>query len=133
MTKKEIKKLQIKHKAMMDATHPDKWIYFDVDDTLVMWEGDVKRPGKGKVKIELLNRVYYLTPNEKNIKTLLDCYESNHMIVVWSLGGRAWAEKVINTLGLFWRVHYILTKPTFYVDDRPNTYILKKSKNLYKK
>ena len=133
MTKKEIKKLQIKHKATMDKKFPTKWIYFDVDDTLVMWEGNVKRPGKNKVKVSLGDENFYLTPNVKNIELMRKYRSLDEVIIVWSLGGFAWARSVLRALNLHLTPDYVLTKPTYYVDDRPNTYILKKSNNLYKK
>lgn len=130
MRKTENKKLQIAHKEAADAKYPQKWLYVDVDDTLVMWKGNVTKPSKKKVKVEFLGHTYFLTPNKKNIETLKKHFHSNNnYVVIWSAGGDSWARTVLYALKLERYAHYVLSKPNFYIDDRSPTYILQN--NLY--
>ncbi len=89
-------------------------IFFDVDDTLVMW-------GKGE-PIEIIEPHYgepmHVTPHKGHIKILKDRKARGSRIVVWSAGGYQWASAVIKALDLEKYVDFVMTKPHAYVDDK---------------
>jgi FMN phosphatase YigB (HAD superfamily) len=93
-------------------------IFFDVDDTLVMW-------GKEENRIEVKEPYYgeptFVTPHKGHIKILKDRKARGSFIVVWSAGGYRWAAAVIKALKLEEYVDLVMTKPHAYVDDKqPN-------------
>jgi hypothetical protein len=89
-------------------------VFFDVDNTLVMWctdlpDVEIKDPyGKGVIKLKKHN---------KHIKLMKDYHARGCQIIVWSAGGRAWAKAVVKALKLKKYVDIILTKPVKLVDD----------------
>lgn len=91
----------------------------DVDDTLVMWGPQystsakcvfVSNPHDGERS--------RLVPNKGNIKILKDRKARGSFIVVWSAGGYAWAQAVVEALDLEKYVDLIMTKPHAYIDDK---------------
>lgn len=95
-----------------------RWIYFDCDDTLVMWHQQ-NEEGFDERFISITHNGYRmaLVPHQKNIEMLKDCYNRGYSVVVWSAGGLAWAQKVTKSLKLNKYVHFILSKPLEHVDD----------------
>lgn len=101
-------------------------VTFDVDDTLVMWEGNFNQPATDR--IEFLDPYdgakVFLKPHKKHI-ALLKKYKGRGMcVIVWSAGGVQWAKSVINTLSLADYVDLVITKPSKYVDDLQASEIL---------
>jgi len=94
---------------------------FDVDDTLVMWNGDCKKPSDNKVAISdpYDGIEVFLRPNFRHIKLLKQMHGRGRFICVWSAGGVKWAEAVVKALHLESFVHMVTTKPMGYVDDLP--------------
>lgn len=92
-------------------------IYFDVDDTLVIW-GKVP---KGKKAIAITDPYdgtqHYLMPHAGHIKVLKDRKARGATIHVWSSAGWRWAEVVVKALGIEKHVDFVLSKPIMYVDD----------------
>lgn len=98
--------------------HNTNWIYFDCDDTLVMW-GLQTQEGfdDNYISIRHNGQRYALVPHRTNINALKDYYDMGWTVVVWSAGGLHWARKVTKSLGLNKYVHHMLAKPYHYVDD----------------
>lgn len=97
-------------------------ISFDVDDTLVMWEGNIYKPEEGRVAIPDPydnNDPKYLIPHTRHINFLKKSFKRGYQVTVWSAGGWAWAESVVKTLGLEEFVAKVETKPIKLVDDLP--------------
>lgn len=93
---------------------PDKaTVYFDVDDTLVMWGKKSALP----VVINALGFTEKLKPHLGHIKRLKRHHNRGHVVVVWSQAGTEWAEAVVNALGLSEFVDLVVTKPAAYYDD----------------
>ena len=95
-------------------------VYFDVDDTLVMWEPSDRQIRELALEpktfsLGVVSGVYYL--NRHNINLLKNYAVRGHEVVVWSNGGADWAECVIKTLGLEDYVAVVSGKPQIYVDD----------------
>lgn len=96
-------------------------VYFDVDDTLVMWGRAGKCNPDDLVWVQETGprgeRVGLL-PHKSHIAQLKKFGESgNWTVVVWSQGGGDWANAVIEALGLQNFVDVCLTKPVLYYDD----------------
>lgn len=96
------------------------WIYFDVDDTLVMWGLDQDPQYQDKLVLisdSNSKAAYPLVPHEGNIAMLRDYWNVGWTVIVWSAGGKDWADAVTDALGLREYVHHTLSKPLVYVDD----------------
>lgn len=98
-------------------------LFFDVDDTLVMWDKKVDGLPEGVYKIDIkcphsADAWYALAPHAGHIKILKDRKSRGSFIVVWSAGGFAWAEAVVKALNLEEYVDLCMTKPHAYVDDK---------------
>ena len=111
--------------------------YFDVDDTLVMWEPIDPESESTEEAIVFKdpnnNSNVYLRPHRKHIRLLKRHALSGHKIVVWSAGGSDWAESVVKTLGLENYVTLVVSKPTWYYDDLPaNEFLPGHSRKYFK-
>lgn len=92
-------------------------IYFDVDDTLVIW-GKVKEGEKCVIVTDPYDgSQHYLKPHLGHLKILRDRKARGATIHVWSAGGWQWAQAVIKALNIEQYVDFVLSKPTMYVDD----------------
>lgn len=94
--------------------------YFDVDDTIIEWN----RPVDGEsdlVEIECRDIRAIYKVNKHNIDYLHKLASRGHAIILWSAGRSDWAEAVCYALKLNNVVDACLSKPTYYVDDRPCT------------
>lgn len=91
---------------------PDRpTVYFDVDDTLVLWREP--RDGETPIQIDTFN----LTVSTKHVRCLKEHAARKHPIVVWSQGGADWAETVVVALGLEKYVDLVISKPRWFYDD----------------
>lgn len=92
-------------------------IYFDVDDTLVIW-GKIARGQKAVAITDPYDgSQHVLRPHLGHIKVLKDRKKRGCIIHVWSAGGYRWAEAVVKALKLESHVDFVLSKPVMYVDD----------------
>lgn len=91
----------------------DKFIFFDVDDTLVMWftQSDDLLAFNNYGTIEML------APNPFCIAALKLAKKEGNTVVVWSGGGAEWAEEVVKVLNLEKYVDVVLAKPDEFHDD----------------
>jgi hypothetical protein len=96
-------------------------LYVDVDDTLLLHDLSEHRwdTFAGPVEVECNGRVFEGVPHQKNIKLLIKFYKLGYDIIVWSKTGKTWAEEVCKTLNIGQYVSTYLTKPDFYLDDKP--------------
>jgi hypothetical protein len=76
--------------------------FFDVDDTLVMWDipEGIEINDDRLVSINCKGIEDRLFPNKHNIELLKKFSARGHSVVVWSGGGADWAEAVVDALGL---------------------------------
>lgn len=108
----------IEQQTTKSPLHDYNWVYFDVDDTLVMWYQHYEPGFDDKcISIDFLENRHALVPHKKHIELLKDLYAQGWTVVVWSAGGLEWAQTVTKALGLENHVHHILAKPYRYVDD----------------
>jgi len=96
--------------------------YFDVDDTLVMWNlpDDMHLNDSKLITIKCRDYEERVLPNPYNIQLLKKMARRGHAIVVWSGGGADWAEAVVKTLKLEKYVESVSGKPTYFIDDIAN-------------
>jgi len=93
---------------------------FDVDNTLVMWDGDVNVMKPKSLLFMYGDEAIYLTPHENHIRFLKECSLRGDFIEVWSKNGYQWAEKVVNALELEKYVNLVRSKPVRHIDDKEN-------------
>jgi len=93
-------------------------VFFDVDNTLVMWS--IPDGCNHTVKVNCRGYESELAPNKYNIDLLKKMAQRGHAIVVWSGGGADWCEAVIKALGLQEFVQACMGKPQYYIDDKAN-------------
>ncbi len=97
--------------------------FFDVDDTLIMYDNkepfDTYIADPYETGNEILVRIH-----QRHVKLLKDFKAKGYFIVVWSAGGAPWAKQVVNTLCLNDYVDIVMSKPLKYVDDRTAEHIL---------
>lgn len=101
---------------------PDKpTVYFDVDDTLVMWHGNVVKPKSSEGTVTLKDprdgSTLFLKVHDEHVEMLKGHKMRGHSVVVWSAGGADWAEYVIKELKLESYVDVIMSKPNWWYDD----------------
>lgn len=102
----------------MKTIENEQCIYFDVDDTLVMW-GKITEGQKAiHVTCPYDKSQETLRPHPGHIKVLKDRKARGAHITVWSHAGYRWAEAVVRALGLTEYVDVCATKPCMYVDDK---------------
>lgn len=112
----------------------EKPVYFDCDDTLVMWKGlghwDNEEPGVVPVKCVFDNSEIYLKPHTKMIEKLKTLHARGMYIVIWSAGGYEWAKAVMEALQLQKYTHLVIGKPIMMFDDLPTEEALGKTKYI---
>jgi FMN phosphatase YigB (HAD superfamily) len=101
-----------------------KFVAFDCDDTLVMWDRDMMFDESAKGVIEFKDPYqkdisYLLKPHKKHIQKLKGYKNSGWTVMVWSAGGWGWAKTVVETLGLEKHVDIVMSKPRYCYDDLP--------------
>jgi FMN phosphatase YigB (HAD superfamily) len=94
----------------------DNCVFFDCDDTLVMWDNKYKTE-ENQMAFSCYEAIHMLVPHWKHINHLIDLKEQGKTIVVWSAGGWEWAQEVVTTLRIEDYVDAVMAKPTAYVDD----------------
>lgn len=106
---------------MMQTIHSTRNVYFDVDDTLVIWDWkEIDPSGTGLIAITNPDNpavTEYVLPHFRHIELLRQFSVRGHTVWVWSQGGAAWADAVCRALGLENVVNYAVDKPNWYVDD----------------
>ncbi len=94
--------------------------FFDVDDTLIIWNPTPEQLQKDG--IDFYNDETYemerFVPHKKHVSQLMKHKQRGHTIVVWSAGGYKWAEKAVKILGLQNYVDMVMSKPLWWYDDK---------------
>lgn len=105
----------------MKVIENENCVFFDCDDTLVMWDNKYKLEDYSNCVLlvdPLSGFCEYLVPHKQHIQYLIDSKTKNkNTIVVWSAGGWQWAEAVVKALQLEQYVDAVMAKPERYVDD----------------
>lgn len=104
----------------MKVIRATRSVFFDVDDTLVIWDWQSIDP-EGKGLISILDKqsgcVELVYPHLRHIELMRQFKARGHTVVVWSQGGHEWAETICLALGIENLVDLVMDKPNWYVDD----------------
>jgi FMN phosphatase YigB (HAD superfamily) len=95
-------------------------IFFDCDDTLVMWDNKHKNFDESNCVVvtdPIIGFCEALVPHDEHIRILKEYKRDGKTIVVWSAGGWEWAKAVVEALWLEDFVDAVMEKPMAYVDD----------------
>jgi len=110
------------YKSPMITIDSTRIIYFDVDETLLLWDWRKWNP-KGDKIIDIgtpgsagIHRIAAL-PHERHIVLLKQFRARGFTIVVWSQGGAQWAKAAVEALHLTDFVHLAISKPNWICDD----------------
>lgn len=122
LDKKFIQEHTIRAPKVPTIVENELLVFFDVDDTLVMWEP--LSPDHIEVKNPYNTDSDWVKPHQGHIKILKDRHARGSTIIVWSAGGYKWAHAVVEALGLSQYVSFIMSKPFMYVDDKEASQIL---------
>lgn len=104
----------------------DNVIYFDVDNTLIMWD-----PPAYDSRIVQLPTLHYINdshgdlmpqyveviPHEHHLNMIIRHKQLGNTVVVWSKSGPLWAQNVITHFGLTEYVDVCMGKPSCFYDD----------------
>ena len=102
----------------MQVIENENSVFFDVDETLVMWNVPIGREGE-TILFDNFGYAQWLLPHQHHIKLLKSFKVRGQFVVVWSQGGYQWAREVVKCLGLTEYVDLVMTKPKWIVDDLP--------------
>lgn len=115
----------------MQVIKSRKIICFDCDDTLVLWNDKGRTWGKNNkdclqfrdpyIDWDYFSSYLYLKPNTEVVDLVKKYKAAGWTVIVWSAGGGAWAEEVVNVLKLNEFVDIAMSKPEAYVDDNDST------------
>lgn len=97
----------------------DDLMFFDCDDTLVLW-GPKEHPDDEEIVIKDVynpGNPVTLVKHKRNIELLRRNKGQGRTIVVWSAGGVFHAQEIVRALGLTEHVDLVMGKPFQYVDD----------------
>lgn len=107
-------------------------VYFDVDNTLVLWPDfspEIFQKHKGILRF---SSGVFCVPNVANINALKEHAARGHKIIIWSAGGAAWGAQIIKLLDLEDLVDLVLAKPMWFYDDKPAHEFLPEFNRVYK-
>lgn len=124
-------------------------VWFDVDDTLVLWSPTPEEKEKYGIDVncpgsKILNKdgtvdeapgwVERLVPHFTHVEQIKKHKARGHTVIVWSAGGWEWARAAVMALGLERYVDLVISKPEWVVDDLPVEKFMPKSqyaKNVF--
>lgn len=93
--------------------------FVDVDDTLILWSPTEEQLLKYGINYTSPNgHSTVLVPHLPNIEQLKKHAERQHTIIVWSNGGYQWAAEAVKLLKLEAYVDLVISKPTWFYDDK---------------
>lgn len=108
----------------MQVIESEQIVYYDVDDTLVLWFSGCDPSEKIDIKNPYYGYNMSLKPHKRHIDLLKDHKARGSTIIVWSASGYQWAEAVVKALNLESYVDFVQSKPVKFVDDLSASEIL---------
>lgn len=112
----------------------DTVLFVDCDDTLVMWSWPPEAE-KELIHISAKNEPalqnILVWPHKYHIEKIKRFKLRGLSVVVWSQGGYAWANAIVEALGLTEFVDAVMAKPRWVVDDLPINAWLNDSQREY--
>lgn len=93
----------------------DKFVYFDVDDTLVDWN---RRDTESSLLFQQEDGTYWaLEPKWDIVRKLKEHKRNGDTVIVWSQGGWHWCNEIVTVMNLTSYVDAVMSKPHQYYDD----------------
>lgn len=89
-------------------------VYFDVDETLVMWHSPAD-----ETCLYIANSGYPVKPHKKHVERLIEHASKGDLVIVWSQSGVDWCESVVKALDIEKYVDVVISKPEICYDDLP--------------
>ena len=108
-------------------------VFFDCDDTLVIWGYDRANTSHTDNLVEFNNWGYsqWLLPNQELIDQLKGHKKNGHKVVVWSRSGYEWAKEIVEGLKLQDHVDFVMSKPMYFYDDLPASQFMDEFIRIY--
>jgi predicted phosphatase len=91
-------------------------VYFDVDDTLILWQ-EPSVDSIYKATLNFYGKIVYLYPHLKHIELMKSYRARGFYIIVHSGNGATWANEVVMALGLTEYVDLVIGKPVKIIDN----------------
>lgn len=113
----------------MKVIGTDTTVYFDCDDTLIMWNSGGNE--KNLVSVTSNGMTQRLKPHRRHIENLKKHKFRGHTVVVWSAGGVDWAKSVVKSLKLDKYVDLVIAKPRWVYDDLSPDEFIPPSNRIY--
>ena len=104
-------------------------VWYDCDNTLVFSLREYPHQISNEI-IKINDRKFWV--HVPHVETIKDFKARGHTVVVWSAGGAEWAEMVVKALDLTDVVDLVISKPDWFVDDKPSSMFMSESKRFYK-
>lgn len=104
----------MKLKAVQDVLNTDRVAYFDVDNTLIIWE--VNQFPFTMSTVIINGREFGI--HKAHLKKIKDYATMGFLVIVWSNSGHQWAKQVAEALGIE-KLVYTTSKPHRVFDDQP--------------
>lgn len=102
----------------MKVYYNERFFPFDVDKTLISKRRAHAQPGDMCVINPYTKKRVYFKPNNAMIDLLIESYGRGRLIAVWTASGVLWAKTIIDALKIEKYVHFVVTKPDGYADDK---------------
>lgn len=102
-------------------------VYFDVDQTLVMFGPRTKRQFYEPEDAT----DFQVDTHQRHVRALREHKHRGHKIVVWSAGGAEWAEQVVRNLGIEDLVDICIAKPSWFYDDKTASEFMPEVNRVY--
>lgn len=103
----------------MIALNCNQPTFWDVDDTLILWNPTEEQQAQYGIKYtDAAGFTKVFVPHIPHVEQLKKHSDRGHTIIVWSAGGSKWAELAVEILGLRPYVHLTIGKPIWYYDDK---------------
>lgn len=113
---------------MLNTLKFDNVAYFDVDDTLLIYQKDLSSDRYHELfELSIPGRELFtamVAPHHEHVQRVKEHKAWGNGVVVWSRSGYEWAEAAVKALGLEQYVDVCLAKPMYYYDDKPCCKIL---------
>ena len=95
----------------------DRTVFFDVDDTLIMWDHIDKELPIVEINNNGHKRTFQV--HHAHVQKIKNYSLLGMVVVVWSHSGYEWAEAVVKALDIEKHVDFAMSKPDRIFDDYP--------------
>lgn len=119
----------IKKEAGYAVVHSTRSVWYDVDNTLVFSLREYPHQISNEI-VKINGRKFWV--HVPHVETIKDFKARGHTVVIWSAGGAEWAEMVVKALQLEDCVDLVISKPDWFVDDKPANMFMAESKRFFK-